>query len=142
MNMNNHHFLLMSCAAQGHINPTLQLAKRLIHGGARVTFATTVCGLKKIKTFPSLENLSYATFSDGFDDGNPPINDPQHIMFEFKRVGSQTLNNLIINLSNENRRVTFLVYTILLPWAADVAHDLNIPSAFLCIQSTTALAIY
>jgi UDP:flavonoid glycosyltransferase YjiC (YdhE family) len=142
MNMNNHHFLLMSCAAQGHINPTLQLAKRLIHGGARVTFATTVCGLKKIKTFPSLENLSYATFSDGFDDGNPPINDPQHIMFEFKRVGSQTLNNLIINLSNENRKVTFLVYTILLPWAADVARDLNIPSAFLSIQSTAALAIY
>ena len=63
-------------------------------------------------------------------------------MFEFKRVGSQTLNNLIINLSNENRKVTFLVYTILLPWAADVARDLNIPSAFLSIQSTAALAIY
>ncbi|KAK7842098.1 crocetin glucosyltransferase [Quercus suber] len=141
--MNSQHFLLISCTGQGHINPTLQLAIRLIHGGARVTFATTVHGLKQIKKFPSLEGLSYASFSDGFDDGNKPIGDPQHIMSEFKRVGSQTLTNLIVKLSNdEHHKVTFLVYTILLPWAADVARDMGIPSAFLSIQSTAALAIY
>ncbi|KAM3704338.1 hypothetical protein ACJW31_04G168800 [Castanea mollissima] len=122
--MNNQHFLLICWTGQGHINPTLQLAIRLIHGGAaRVTFATTVHGLKQIKKFPSLEGLSYASFSDGFDDGNKAIDDPQHIMSEFKRV-------------------TFLVYTFLLPWAADVARDMGIPSGFLCIQSTAALAIY
>ncbi|KAL0000521.1 hypothetical protein SO802_014302 [Lithocarpus litseifolius] len=142
--MNSQHFLLISWSGQGHINPTLQLAIRLIHGGAaRVTFATTVQGLKQIKKFPSLEGLSYASFSDGFDDGNKPIDDPQHIMSEFKRAGSQTLANLIVKLSkNEHHKVTFLVYTLLLPWAADVARDMGIPSAFLCIQSTAALAIY
>ncbi|KAM4107811.1 hypothetical protein ACJW30_04G172600 [Castanea mollissima] len=143
--MNSQHFLLICWTGQGHINPTLQLAIRLIHGGAaRVTFATTVHGLKQIKKFPSLEGLSYASFSDGFDDGNKAIDDPQHIMSEFKCVGSQTLANLIVKLSNneQHHKVTFLVYTFLLPWAADVARDMGIPYAFLCIQSTAALAVY
>ncbi|XP_059447277.1 UDP-glycosyltransferase 75C1-like [Corylus avellana] len=140
--MNSRHFLLISRAAQGHINPTLELAKRLIRAGARVTFATTVRGLGQIKAFPSLDGLSYASFSDGFDDGIKPTDDPNHIMSEFKRVGSQTLTNLILRLSDEQHRVNFLIYTLLLPWAADVARDIGIPSAFLCIQSTAAFAIY
>ncbi|KAM3704295.1 hypothetical protein ACJW31_04G166000 [Castanea mollissima] len=128
--MNSQHFLLICWTGQGHINPTLQLAICLIHNGATcVTFATTAHNLKQIKKLPSLEGLSYASFSDGFDDGigNKAIEDPQHILFEFKRVGSQTLANLIVKLSNNNEhhhKVTFLVYTLLLPWAADVARDM------------------
>ncbi|KAK2642250.1 hypothetical protein Ddye_024013 [Dipteronia dyeriana] len=63
--MKNLHLLLITCSAQGHINPTLQLAKRLLCGGvAKVTFATTVHGLSKMKTLPSHDGLSYASFSD------------------------------------------------------------------------------
>ncbi|CAK7335249.1 unnamed protein product [Dovyalis caffra] len=140
--MENKHFLLITLPSQGHINPMLQLGKCLIHAGAgRVTFATTVHGLSQIKAFPSLENLHYASFSDGFDDGIKPTNDPHHIMSELKRVGSQTLAALLLSLSKDGNPVSFLIYTILLPWAADVARYMSIPSAFLCIQSTTALAL-
>ncbi|KAK9289034.1 hypothetical protein L1049_017505 [Liquidambar formosana] len=141
-NMNNHHFLLVSCPGQGLINPTLQFAKRLARAGAQVTFATTVHGLRRINNLPSFHNISFASFSDGYDDGPKPTDDLHHIMAEFKRVGSQTLTNLILTLANERRPVTFLIYTFLLPWAADVARNLHIPSAFLCIQSVTAFAIY
>ncbi|KAI8009623.1 UDP-glycosyltransferase 75D1 [Camellia lanceoleosa] len=50
--MTNHHFLLLCCPAQGHVNPTLELAKLLLThgGGATVTFATTVRGLRGITT--------------------------------------------------------------------------------------------
>ena len=63
-------------------------------------------------------------------------------MSEYKRVGSQTLTDLILSLSKEQKPVTFLIYSLILPWAGAVARDLSIPSAFLCIQSATALAIF
>ncbi|PQP98862.1 crocetin glucosyltransferase chloroplastic-like [Prunus yedoensis var. nudiflora] len=141
----HHHFLLVSCPAQGHINPTLQLAKRLIEiGGTHVTYATTIHSLTQIKSFPSLEGLSYASFSDGFDDGIKPTQDPNLIMSEFKLVGSKTLKALIEKISTSQDHsgpVTFLIYSVLLPWAAEVASDCGIPSAFLCIQSTTSFAL-
>ncbi|KAK0599541.1 hypothetical protein LWI29_006173 [Acer saccharum] len=141
--MKNLHFLLITCSAQGHINPTLQLAKRLLCGGAaKVTFATTVHGLSKIKTLTSHDGLSYASFSDGFDDGTKPNDDTHHVMSKFKRVGSQTLTHLIQNLSKEGHPVDFLVYGLVLSWAAEVARDMSIPSAFLCSQSASAFAIY
>ncbi|KAJ7957271.1 Glycosyltransferase [Quillaja saponaria] len=142
--MKNHHFLLISCPAQGHINPCLQLSKCLIQSGGHVTFATTVHGLGQIKSLPSLPGLSFASFSDGFDNGTKLTDDPNHVMSQMKRVSSQSLTNLILSLSSKqhNKPITFLIYSILLPWAAAVARDLSIPSAFLCIQSATAFAIY
>ncbi|KAK2657645.1 hypothetical protein Ddye_010697 [Dipteronia dyeriana] len=141
--MKNLHFLLITYPAQGHINPTLQLAKRLLCGGAaKVTFATTVHGLSKMKILPSHDGLSYASFSDGFDNGTKPSDDQRHILSEFKRMGSQTLHHLIQNLSKEGHPVDFLVYGIILSWAAEVARDMSIPSAFLCTQSASAFAIY
>ncbi|KAL3568148.1 hypothetical protein D5086_030799 [Populus alba] len=140
--MENKHFLLISLPGQGHINPMFQLGKCLIHAGAgRVTFATTEHGLTQVKAFPSLENLHYASFSDGFDDGIKPTNDPHRIMAELKRVGSQTLTELLLSLSKEGNPASYLIYTLLLPWAADVARDMSIPSVFLCILSTTAFAL-
>ncbi|KAA8548349.1 hypothetical protein F0562_000033 [Nyssa sinensis] len=141
--MNNHHFLLVSFAAQGHINPTLQLAKRLAHNGARVTFATTVRGLRSLaNTLPTLDGLSYASFSDGNDDGTRQTRDLDHLMADFKCMGSKSLAEMLVTFSNEGRPVTFLIYNILLPWAADVARDMHVPSAFLFSQSATTFAVF
>uniref|UniRef100_A0A6N2N2L4 anthocyanidin 3-O-glucosyltransferase n=1 Tax=Salix viminalis TaxID=40686 RepID=A0A6N2N2L4_SALVM len=119
--MENKHFLLIALPAQGHINPMFQLGKCLIHAGAgRITFATTAHGL---------------------GDGIKPTNDTHRIMAEIERVGSQTLTELLLSLSKEGNPVSYLIYTLLLPWAADVARYMSIPSAFLCIQSTTAFAL-
>ncbi|KAF5951105.1 hypothetical protein HYC85_013098 [Camellia sinensis] len=119
--MTNTYFLLLCCPAQGHVNPTLELAKLLLThgGGATVTLATTVRGLRGITTtLPTLPGLSYASFSDGFDNGDHPTTDPTRAMSEFKRVGSQTLTHLLTTLSHGGSPVTFIIYTILLPWAS------------------------
>lgn len=137
--MSNHHFLVISLPAQGHLNPTLQFAKNLARGGTKVTFATTTAGLRRITTLLTASGLSYATFSDGNDDGPPSFDG---YMARLKHVGTQTLTGLIQTLTDEGRPVTFLVYTVLLPWAAEVACDLHLPSAFLAIQSATTFAIY
>ncbi|KAJ6734886.1 GLUCOSYL/GLUCURONOSYL TRANSFERASES [Salix purpurea] len=73
--------------------------------------------------------------------GIKPTNDTHRIMAELERVGSQTLTELLLSLSKEGNPVSYLIYTLLLPWAADVARYMSIPSAFLCIQSTTAFAL-
>ncbi|KAA8548351.1 hypothetical protein F0562_000035 [Nyssa sinensis] len=141
--MSNHHFLIISYPAQGHLNPALQLAKLLLRSAARVTFATTVNGLRRLmNTLPTLDGLSYASFSDGNDDGTNPAPDVDHLVADLKRAGSQSLTKLLVTLSNDRHHVTFLIYSVLFPWAAEVARDMHLPSAFLYSQSATTFAIY
>lgn len=94
-----------------------------------------------MNNLPSIDGLFYDSFSDGYDDGMPKTNFDTYLQ-ELKRVGSQNLKKLVDKLSDEDHAVTFLIYTLLLPWAADVARDCHVPSAFLAIQSATANAIY
>jgi UDP:flavonoid glycosyltransferase YjiC (YdhE family) len=136
------HVLLVTFPAQGHINPSLQFAKRLLLLGARVTFATTVFVHRRITKTPTPDGLSFATFSDGYDDGFPPDIAVDHYMSELKRRGSQALTDLILSSANDGRSFTCLVCTTLIPWAADVARKLRLPSALLWIQPATVFNIY
>ncbi|XP_018848545.1 crocetin glucosyltransferase, chloroplastic-like [Juglans regia] len=142
--MVNHHFLLVIFPAQGHINPALQFAKRLIRLGAHVTFATTVAAHRRMNKSPTPDGLSFATFSDGYDDGGFKHGDHDFVdyMSELKRRGSQTLTDLVVSSANKGRTFTCLVYSILLPWACDVARELHLLSALLWIQPATVLDIY
>nr|DAD33981.1 TPA_asm: hypothetical protein HUJ06_004621 [Nelumbo nucifera] len=119
------HFLVVTFPAQGHINPSLQFAKRLIGIGAQVTFATSVSAHRRMLNACNPDGLTFAPFSDGHDDdaSNPS-------------AASNTS-------SREGCPVTCLVYTLLLPWAADVARNLDVPSALLWIHSSaTVFDIY
>ncbi|KAK6240519.1 UDP-glucuronosyl/UDP-glucosyltransferase - like 10 [Theobroma cacao] len=142
MNPDDPHFLLATLPGQGHLNPTFRLAKRLIQAGARVTFATTIKGQRKIKSFPSLKGLAYASFSGGFDDGTSPSDRQEGVMSRRDLVWSQALTDLLLSLSSEGYPVNFLIYCPMLSWVADVAHAMSIPSAFFYIQSAASFAIY
>ncbi|KAE8022886.1 hypothetical protein FH972_008647 [Carpinus fangiana] len=132
------HFLVVTYPAQGHINPGLQFAKRLIRLGAHVTFLTSVAARSRMAKTSDPDGLSFSTFSDGFKDGD----DASHYMSEIKRRGTQALTDLVVSSANEGRPFTGLVYTILLPWAADVASEFHLPSALLWIQPAMVLDIY
>ncbi|XP_059300300.1 UDP-glycosyltransferase 75C1 [Lycium ferocissimum] len=140
------HVLLVTFPAQGHINPSLQFAKRLIKLGIEVTFATSVFAHRRMtKTAASTapEGLNFVAFSDGFDDGfKLDTDDAKRYMSEIRSRGSQTLKDIILKSSDEGRPVTSLVYTLLLPWAAEVAREHHIPCALLWIQPATVLDIY
>jgi hypothetical protein len=73
---------------------------------------------------PTPDGLSFATFSNGYNDRFKLDDDVSHYMSELKRRGSQALNELVVSSANKGRPFTGLVYTILLPWAADVASGL------------------
>nr|GME21355.1 crocetin glucosyltransferase, chloroplastic-like [Ipomoea batatas] len=141
----HHHFMIFSLPAQGHINPTLQLAKNLARAGARVTFATTTVGLSRMRNRPTVDGLFFESFTDGNDGGgdtSSKTTTPDDYMAKFKQAGPGNLARLLDTCSSQGHPVTFLVYTIMLPWVADVARAVHVPSAFLVIQCTAALAIY
>ncbi|MQL90767.1 hypothetical protein Taro_023380 [Colocasia esculenta] len=146
------HFLVVSFPAQGHVNPTLQLAKRLARLGARVTFSTTVPTHRRISppappsdTPPSPPLLlRYAPYSIGeYDDGRAFATiDQKHYLHLLKTVGSLTLAEVARDLAAEGLPVTCIVYNFLVPWAADVARELGVPSVLYWIQPATVFAIY
>ena len=89
------HFLVVTFAAQGHINPARHLARRLLHAtaGARVTISTTVSAFRKM--FPGDEAAAaggeghrdasgvwYVPYSDGYDDAgfDRAVHDHTHYM--------------------------------------------------------------
>ncbi|XP_022869965.1 crocetin glucosyltransferase, chloroplastic-like [Olea europaea var. sylvestris] len=140
--MNSLHFLILFFPFQSHINPSLQLAKILARNGVKVTLVTTNSGLQQMKSLPILKGLSYASFSNEKDDNYQYDNGFSSYVESLRSIGSQNLTNLIEKFSAEGQQVTFLVYSILLPWVAVVARELQVPSAFLFIQCATAFTIY
>ncbi|XP_057787305.1 UDP-glycosyltransferase 75C1-like [Salvia miltiorrhiza] len=137
--MKQHHYLITCFPVQGHINPTLQLAKNLAALGATVTFATTAAGLKRVQDrLPAPHGLSYASFSEE----NVPAGDATAYMTNMRRCGSENLTKILQKSFNDGRPVTCLVYSLLMPWASAVARDMHVPSAFLVIQCAAAFVIY
>ncbi|KAL6343180.1 hypothetical protein AAG906_020978 [Vitis piasezkii] len=117
--------LLVTYPAQGHINPSLQLAKLLIRAGAHVTFVTSSSASTRMSKPPTLEGLEF--------------DDLQNFMSEFERLGSQALTELIVARANEGRPFTCLLYGILIPWVAEVAQSFHLPSALVWSQPATLI---
>ncbi|KAL6009457.1 hypothetical protein ACLOJK_022686 [Asimina triloba] len=138
------HFLVLTFPGQGHINPAIQFAKRLVLAGAIVTFATPTHAHRRMQQSKDVERLTYASFSDGFDDSpdDDPKEDLSKYMEKFNEIGPQSVSNLIRSLAQQGPPVTCVVYTILLPWAADSARAMGIPSLLLWIQPAALFAIY
>ncbi|CAK7342484.1 unnamed protein product [Dovyalis caffra] len=135
--------LLVTFPAQGHINPALQFAKRLVALGTHVTFATSISArrrMSKTGTYP--QGLSFASFDDGSEHGFRPSDDIDHYFTELRRVGSKSLAELIVASSKKGRPFTRVVYSNLIPWVAKVAQELHLPSTLLWNQSPALLDIF
>nr|BAD90934.1 monoterpene glucosyltransferase [Eucalyptus perriniana] len=135
-------YLVVAFPAQGLINPALQIAKRLLHAGAHVTFATAGSAYRRMAKSDPPEGLSFASFSDGSDEGLKPGIDFNQYMVDVERLGSETLRDLVVTSLNEGRKFACIFYTTIIPWVAQVAHSLQIPSTLIWTQPATLLDIY
>ncbi|KAL7219773.1 hypothetical protein ACSBR2_012773 [Camellia fascicularis] len=88
------HILLLTFPAQGHINPSLQFAKRLVSMGVHVTFATSLSAQRRM-TAGTPEGLKFVAFSDGYDDGFKPGDDIQHYYSQMKKNSSRIIRDII-----------------------------------------------
>ncbi|XP_050372706.1 phloretin 4'-O-glucosyltransferase-like [Argentina anserina] len=142
--MTQHRFLLVTWPAQGHINPSLQFAKRLMSTtGADVTFVTALSALRRISNRSGTpRGLTFAPFSDGYDDGFKPGDDIDHYVSELRHRGSRAVADMVVSSANEGRPYTCIVYAIMIPWVAEVASELHLPAVFVWIQPATVFDIY
>ncbi|XP_002516389.2 UDP-glycosyltransferase 75C1 [Ricinus communis] len=142
--MGHPHILVVTFPSQGHINPGLQLAKRLVTLGLKVTFATTISTHRRMsRTDDSNGLLSFATFSDGHDDGyNLLGGDFAHCLSELTHYGQQTFPKIILRSAKDGHPVTCIIYSLLVSWVAKVARDFHLPSIFLWNQPATVLDVY
>lgn len=133
------HILVLTFPAQSHINPALQLAKRLAAAGAFVTFSTSASAINRMSS-PSAANpnISFASLYEG---DSLPI-DPAVFLVEFCRLGPIGAADIVASVAAEGRPVTCIVYTILLPWAADLSRHLALPSFLFWIQPAALFSIY
>ncbi|CAL5214069.1 unnamed protein product [Lathyrus oleraceus] len=138
-----HRILLVPYPIQGHLNPAFELAKRLITLGAHVTISTTTHMLNRITNKPSLPNLSYLPFSDGFDDGFKGTTTEAYSLYhaEFKRRGSEFFANTLLSNSQQGTPFTCLVHSLLLEWVAQAARGFHLPTALLWVQPATVFDI-
>ncbi|KAL7209405.1 hypothetical protein ACSBR1_031025 [Camellia fascicularis] len=95
--MDRHRRILMvTFPSQGHINLSLQFAKRLIKMGIEVTLLTVFSVLNCMsKTTPNPQSLTTVGFSDGYNNGWTDRDDIEHFMSELKRCGSEAVRALI-----------------------------------------------
>ncbi|XP_049386936.1 UDP-glycosyltransferase 75C1-like [Solanum stenotomum] len=137
------HVLIVIFPGQGHINPSLQLSKRLISLGIKVTLSTSLSAFNKIKILPNIEGLSFAPFSDGYD-GNfkGSFNEFHSYYSSIKSHGSEFIFSLIKSNAKNYTPFTHIIYTVLMEWVGLVSKELNISSTLFWIQPATIFDIY
>ncbi|WJX95128.1 indole-3-acetate beta-glucosyltransferase [Trifolium repens] len=138
----NINILMVTMSLQGHINPMLNFAKRLISKGVQVTIVTTEdgrgCMLKNAAASSSEIKLEF--FSDGlsidFDRS-----DTKTFINTIKDKGVKNFSNLITNLT-KNQTFSCAIVNSFVPWAIDVIAKHEIPCALLWIQASALYSIY
>ncbi|KAF7151549.1 hypothetical protein RHSIM_Rhsim02G0067100 [Rhododendron simsii] len=136
--------LLVIFPAQGHINPSLQFAKRLVKMGVRVTFLTAFSVVNRITKSADAapQGVTFLGFSDGYDDGFRAGMDFEVYMADLRRRGSEAVATAITSSADNGKPIGHVVYTTLLPWVSQATRDLHVPSTFLWIQPATILDIF
>jgi pathogen-inducible salicylic acid glucosyltransferase len=116
------HVLLLSYPSQGHINPLLQLGKRLAaHRGVRCTLAVTRFVLGQSRE-PQAGAVHVAAYSDGCDGGGyDEAGDPQAYLARLESAGSASLDELLRAESARGQPVRAVVYDSFLLWTPRVA---------------------
>ncbi|PWA53333.1 hypothetical protein CTI12_AA446060 [Artemisia annua] len=129
------------CTGHGLISPSLRFADRLLKMGVSVTFCTFSGLLQIIKeTIP--HGLTFATFSDGHDNGLQPTDTLPQLISDFAKSGSVAVADLLTSAAATGQPFDRVVYTTIVPWVANVANAHNVKSTLLWCQPATVFNIY
>ncbi|XP_065869769.1 UDP-glycosyltransferase 84B1-like [Euphorbia lathyris] len=140
------HVLMVSFAAQGHINPLLRLAKRLISKGLHVSLALTEITRHRMfnSAATSISGVNLLFFSDGL---SLDYDRKASLDFYFETLGKFGpihLSNLIRENFpiNGRKKLSCIINNPFVPWVIDVGIDHGIPCAMFWIQPCSIYAIY
>ncbi|KAI9072645.1 hypothetical protein K1719_045393 [Acacia pycnantha] len=135
------HCLVLAFPAQGHVNPMLQLSKRLDKKRVRVTLVATrfLCNTLQFKS----TSIALESISDGFDDGGLLSAESDKAYIDrFWDVGPKTFEKLLQKLISSGDSIDCVVYDSFLPWALEVTKKFGIMRAVFFTQSCAVNTIY
>lgn len=145
------HALLLPYPAQGHVNPIMQLGKRLAAvQGVRVTVAIIEHMHAKILRAQQLALGSYQ-LSDNFQllgikDGLPEDFDRENWNADLQNVVDKTLAvgalELLHSLSSQGRPVTCIVGDFFLRWTCSLAKKASVPEFIFWPQCLSSFSMY
>ncbi|KAG6422983.1 hypothetical protein SASPL_113366 [Salvia splendens] len=138
------HILLVTFPAQGHINPSLQFAKRLAkHALIKVTVLTSASATARMShtLSPSFHSLiDVVSFSTAFDLSTQE--DFPKFFLDLSQHGIKAVEDAVAAKRAEGRPYTRIVYNLLVPWAGRVARRLGVPFTLLWIQPAALFSVY
>ncbi|XP_027153111.1 flavonol 7-O-beta-glucosyltransferase UGT74F1-like isoform X1 [Coffea eugenioides] len=121
------HVLAIPFQSAGHINPMLQLCKKLVRKGLKATLTITKFTSKV--SFPKSDKVQIDIISDGYDEGGFFFTDPVPIsMARFKEVGSQSILELLKKYESLGTPIDFIIYDSLLPFVLDLCKEIGLPA--------------
>lgn len=133
------HVVVLPYPVQGHLNPMVQFAKRLVSKGVKVTIATTTYTVSSIST----PLVSVEPISDGFDF--IPIAIPGFSVDtyseSFNLHGSETLTRVIEKFKSTDSPIDCLVYDSFLPWGLEVARSNSVSAAAFFTNNLTVCSV-
>ncbi|KVI01672.1 UDP-glycosyltransferase 74G1-like [Cynara cardunculus var. scolymus] len=137
------HVLLFPFPSQGHINPLIQFAKRLISKGVKTTLITTIFVSNSILSNHSHNTIPIVSISDGFDVGGFATAGSSEIYLEsFREVGSKSLADVIRKFHSEGTTIDAIVYDSFINWTLDVAMEFGIDGGAFLTQACAVNNIY
>ncbi|KAJ7946678.1 Glycosyltransferase [Quillaja saponaria] len=135
------HVVVLSSPGQSHINPMIQLSRRLAWKGLKITLGTNLSATKTIQT--GSDSISLVSLYDDITHGGFQGQGGFKGFFErFEASTTSVLVELIKNLQNSEYPVKCLVYDANLPWALEIAKQLGIASAAFAHLTLAAMLTY
>ncbi|KFK44472.1 hypothetical protein AALP_AA1G260900 [Arabis alpina] len=133
------HVVMLPYPVQGHLNPMVQFAKRLVSKGVKVTVATTTYTVSSITT----PLVTVESISDGCD--SLPITMPGFNVDiyskSFRLHGTETLTRIIKKFKSTDSPVDCLVYNSFIPWGLEVARSNSISAAVFFTNNLTVCSM-
>lgn len=134
--------LIVAYPNPSHINPSLRFAHRLLNLGVDVTFCTSFSVIRRMEIRTTNHHLTFAPFSDGHDNGQHPTTTLQQFVSDFASKGVCAVAEIISSATAAGQPFDHLIYTTVLPWAAEVANAHGLESTLLWCQPAIVLDIY
>ncbi|KAJ0463655.1 putative crocetin glucosyltransferase [Helianthus annuus] len=134
--------LIVAYPTQGHINPSLRFANRLVKLNVDVTYCTSVSVIRRIDIQSTHHGLTFVPFSDGNDNGIQPTTIWQQFFLDFSTNGASAVAELISSAATAGQPFDHVVYSSGVPWAAKVAKAHGLESSLLWCQAAIVLNIY
>ncbi|KAK6920969.1 UDP-glucuronosyl/UDP-glucosyltransferase [Dillenia turbinata] len=140
------HVLVVPSPAQGHVTPLVKLAHQIVDHGIKVTFVNIESAHKKFvtalrDTYVERQGMRFAPIPDGLGS-----KDPQRDVLEVHEIIQNVphpFKEFIekINGLEEDVKVDFVIADLSANWALEVAAEMGIKRAGVCVTGPASLAL-